>query len=81
MQFGDTLRIFSSTARPQSRSAGGTLRRRVVRPPVSLLIPPVAKSRQRRVVAVTRSCLTNPDGRDILHCHQRTDPVRMLPVG
>ena len=42
------------------------------------ILPPVVKSRKRRVVAVTRSCLTNPDGRDILHCHQRTDPVRML---
>ena len=42
------------------------------------ILPPVVKFRKRRVVAGTRSCLTNPDGRDILHCHQRTDPVRML---
>ena len=24
--------------------------------------------------------ITNPDGRDILHCNQRTDPVRMLVI-
>jgi hypothetical protein len=54
LQLGNSQRNFLSTSRHQPRSDSGTLNRIVVRPAVWLMMPPVVKSRKRKVAAVIR---------------------------
>ena len=55
MQLGRMDKSLAKIARHQARSGSGTLSRTVVMPPLWLMIPPVVKSRKRKVEAVTRS--------------------------